>query len=204
MRRPHVLLALGLAAAAHPARAEPYRDQLGVPSYRLLASMLAQFRDRAPLDRASKAVEIIAPLARALDQKHGADVERRLRRAIRADDRDGAFAATAALVLLDAEDLVDGIRRDDYTGWADARVRTKKAFLDYGLVAEDVRRRLADMDRRLVMSFGRLALALHDSDMTSPPGPIDAARSALAADLAATRSALDGARTRSGSGEGGG
>jgi len=184
------IVGLGLAAVTSCAQADPYRDKLPVPSYRILASMLAHFRDRSPLERAGKPLDIIAPLMRALDEKYGAQVERALRRAIDAGDRDGAFAATTLLVLLDAGDLIEGIRRDDYTGWSEARVRAKKAFLDYGLVAEDMRRERGDLDRRIVMDFGRLAVALHDSDMTTPPESIDAARTAVVADLAAMRVAV--------------
>ncbi len=190
MRAARIISALGLlAASASVARAEPYRDDLGIPSYELLASMLSQFRGDAPLDRASKSLEVAAPLVRALDQKYGTGVEQSLRRAIRANDRDGAFASTMVLVLLDAQDLVAGIRRDDYTGWSDARVRTKKAFLDYGLVAGSLRQREPELDRRLVMAFGRLAVELHDVDLATPPEPIDRARAGLIASLVALRTA---------------
>lgn len=187
--------ALGLAVLALTAAAEPYRDDLPVPSYRLLGGMLAQLRNNAPLSGAAKSSELVAPLARALDQKYGTEIQKALRRAIDAGDRDGAFAATTALVLLDTQDLLAGIANDDYTGWADAKVRTRKAFLNYGLVADDLRREQGELDRRTVTAFGRLAAELHDSDMTTPPEAIATLRGSVVAELVVMRTALG--RTRS-------
>lgn len=191
MISPRAILVLVALAASHASAGEAYRDDLAVPAYRLLASMLAQFRDEAPAERAERSVELVAPLVRALDDRHRADVEQRLRRAIRAHDREAAFCATMLLVLLDAEDLLEGIRRDDYTGWSDARVLARRAFLDYRLVTADLRRTHAELDRRTVADFGRLAGVLDASDLATSPVPVVAARAAAVADLAALRATLD-------------
>ncbi len=202
MRLARAIAALGLAALAAVALAEPYRDDLALPSYRLLASMLTRFHDNSSLDRAEKALEVIVPLVRALDRKYGTDVEDKLRRAIQTGDRDAALTATTVLLLLDTQDLVEGIHRDDYTGWADAKVRARKAFLGYGLVTAELRGGQRELDGRLVASLGRLAVELHGSDMATSPEAIEIARGAVIADLVELRGAIS--RTRPGRADAGG
>lgn len=182
------------------ASADPFRDELPISSYRLLGGTLAQLRDNAPLAVVSKSLDLIAPLTRGLDQKHGTEVERLLRRAVEANDRDGAFAATTVLVLLDTQDLLEGIARDDYTGWADAKVRTRKAFLNYQLIAEVMRRQQGDLDQRAILAFGRLVADLHDSDMSTAPESIATVRNSVVSALIAMRAALSRTPPRAGDG----
>ena len=194
--------ALGLALVTLAASPEPYRDGLPIESYRLLGGMLAQLRNNGPLAGAGKSVDLVAPLTRALDEKHGTHVELLLRHAIDAGDRDGALVATTVLVLLDTEDLLEGVARDDYTGWTDARVRTRKAVLNYGLVADELRRLQGERDRRVVAAFGRLMTELRDSDLSTPPEAITSLSAAAVVELAAMRSAAVNARPRASDGGG--
>jgi hypothetical protein len=193
-----LLLATGTAAAG-----EPYRDGLPVPPYRLLESMVARVKDGSPGEASKRSLELAAPLVRALDQKYGAQIEKSLRAAIESNDRDQAYAATLMLVLLDSQDLLEGIQLDDNTGWSDAKVRTKRAFLDYGLVGEALRSLQPDLDRRVVSAFGQLVLALQAADMATPPEQITARKGTVVAGLVAMREELGKRRSRPDGGGGG-
>lgn len=188
--------AVVLLAAALPAQAQPYRDDLPIPAYRLLASMLAQFSDGTATDRATNSLEVAVPLVRALDQKYAAGVERLLRDALQAGDRDGALDATTALVLLDSQDLLAGLQRDENTGWADAKIRARKAVLDYRLVAERMKRLQPALDGKLVADLGQLVTHLHEADLATAPEDVLAHRDDVVADLAGLRQALGKARVR--------
>ena len=190
MRAINVMGALAPLFLASTALAQPYRDDLPAPAYRLLSSMLVEARGSTTLERTGKSIELVAPLVRALDKKYGTAVEASLRRAISARDRPGASAAITTLVLLDAQDLLDGIRRDEFTGWAEGMTRARKAYLDYALVSPELRVRFAELDRRVVAHFGQLGSHLREADMTTFPEEINAARAAVDADLVALRKAV--------------
>jgi hypothetical protein len=190
MRQLGSLLLVGLVTPGVARAGDPFRDDLPMPSYRLLGSMLAQFHDEAAVERGEKTLELAGPLIVALDRRYGARVEADLRRAIAQKDRNAALRATTLLVLLDTQDLLEGVARDDYTGWSDAKVRVKKAFLNYHLITESLRASQGDLDRRVIAAFGELALELHDSDLSTPPERINAARDAVTQGLVRLRHEL--------------
>ncbi len=191
MRRLPLLLALSSAALAWPASAEPYRDELPLPPYRLFASMLAQLQETGPVANVTKAVDIATPLVRGLDKKLGAHVEQDLRRALAADDRGAARAATVQLILLDAQDMLLDIKRDPYVGWAEAKIDVKKAFLDITLANDLLHAQVHPVAVTLTSDLKRLASVIRDADMTTPPETVLAARDAAIADMIAAREGLE-------------
>jgi hypothetical protein len=187
--RPAALLAL--AALATGAVAQPYREALAVPSYRLFAAMLDQVSQGSGVEGMGRPLQILAPLIEALDRKYEVRVRERLDGAVAARNASAAGWAIVGLVLLDAQDLIDSARRDELVGWEDAKVATRKARLDYFLVSARLRPRHPGRDERIREGFDRLLRRLAVSDLTTNPEVIEVERSSLAAELSGLRAALD-------------
>lgn len=184
------LIAIAVILAAAGTGAEPHRDKLPLPSHRLLAAMVTQFEGEPPIESLEKSVRLATPLLRRLDAKFGKDLERTLLAALRAGDRRGALGVVLAVVLLDAEDLLGHVQRDDNTGWAEATINLKKALLDYSLVAGELRRRAPQPSQRMIDDVVRLLAAIRDADMDTDRETICGPRDAVLRDLAALRAAL--------------
>lgn len=179
-----VLVLHGLGAA------EPDRGPPAVSPHRLMAAVLAQFRSDADLDTLVRSARLIAPRVHELDQRHGAGVERALAAALAASDRRRALEAVMAVAVLEAEEQLDAIHRDDFTGWADAKVEVKKAVLFYGLLAADVRGSHPREGSRILQHFSGLVEALRSADLSTDPAVIGDRRDLVVRDLTSLRATL--------------
>jgi hypothetical protein len=181
--RARLLFVTTLVLAASPAWGQSYRDDLAVPPYPLFQSMIAEVQEGNPSQKMEEPLAAIRPLIEALDKHYGTHTGADLDRAVRAGDRDASRRALVTLVLLDSQDLVDRVRKDDLSEWQDARVATRKALLDFELVQP----LLKGPDPAITSDFKALAKALQDADWETTDDSVQRIVRAVSADLARAR-----------------
>jgi hypothetical protein len=92
--------------------------------------------------------------------------------------------------LLDAQDHIDRIERDELTGWTEAMVKLRKSFVDYELLSRELAARQPAMDTRTKSAYRTLARAVSGADLTTPIDQIEPLRVQLVAELVADRVAF--------------
>jgi hypothetical protein len=185
------LLSVALLTAGARAGAEPYRDGLPAPSYWLLASMLDQVAQGSGTEGMERPLQMLAPLLDALGLRYAVPIRQRLEGAVAGHDAAAAARALVTLSLVDAEDLLREVRRDDLSGWDEAKVAARKARLDYALVAARLELRQRALHLRVLASFDRLLARLQAADLTTDPAAVDLVAAGLRADLAQLRAAAE-------------
>jgi hypothetical protein len=145
-----------------PAWAQPYRDNLPLPSIEINRQLMtyAQAKD---FEKISRTLTMVKPLTDALKKKFVSDVESELRSGLKAQDQDRIVKATQRLVYLDLKDLMDlavelmGESNDK------AKTKMKAAYLDYLLLSPYIEKLNFSSDQKIKKHFRSANLALDAS-----------------------------------------
>jgi len=163
------------------------------PSYRIVAAML-DLAKRDDFNSLRISVRTLAPYLQRLDATYGEDLLARFEEATSTRNRDYAVDTTILLSALEARQAVESVRRDDLTGWKDAKLTAAAAYLSYDAVAGEAKARFPTQDQDVTRGFFQLAGALKTTDLTSDTGSVDAVKAALLGHLGRLSKTIAGRR----------
>ena len=157
MGRPLMVAAVAAAVLCptRPARGQPYRDTLVLPSAQLFERMLT-YADDKDYEKVSRSLQVARPVIEALKAKFGGDPEGDIRDGLGRKDLDRVKRGLHRLILLDMRDLVGLALTAESSEKASTKFRG--AYLDYLMLSPGVQARDFNADQRIRNAFRRAVL----------------------------------------------
>ncbi len=187
-------LLAALLVLALPARpvlaAPPAGDERRSPTYLALATALERLRAGAPTAGLDAEGGALAPFLDALDRRHARGLRRRLDQAAESGDRAACLDTLVQAVVLDGQDRLGELRRDEYYGWHEGLQAVRRFALRYQLVSATLREAQPAADAAVRRQLEALLEALRKADLTTDPRVIEEAAGALRARLADVRAGV--------------
>lgn len=151
-----------LFIGSSPALAQPYRNNLPLPSLEINRNLLsyAQAKD---FEKISRTLPVVKSLTDTFKAKFGSDIESELQSALNSQDPDRIFKSTQRLVALDLKDLMDLSVELMPESPDRARAKMKAAYLNYLLLSPFVEKANFTSDQRIKKNFRSATLALEAS-----------------------------------------
>lgn len=150
-----VFLFLGSSSAF----AQPYRDNLPIPSLEINRNLLSYVQAK-DFEKISRTLPVIKSLTDVLKTKFGSDIESELRSALDSQDQGRVLNATQHLVYLDLKDLMN-LSMEMMEESADkAKAKIRAAFLNYHLLSPFIQTANFAADQRIKKNFRTATLTL--------------------------------------------
>jgi len=146
--------------------AQPYRDNLPIPSLEINRNLLsyAQAKD---FEKISRTLPLVKSLTDTLKTKFGSDVESELQSALGSQDQGRVLKAVQHLVYLDLKDLMNLSVEMMGESTDKAKAKIRAAFLNYYLLSPFIQTVNFTADQRIKKNFRTVTLTLDASVMVA-------------------------------------